>query len=304
MRARGRPDPSTPLLYVVDPYLVTPERDAVSFLEREMRALTYPRGAAGTPARPCVRVFTPAQEGVAPLRSALERAAPMAVVSLGSFANLTDVRPWMDELGSCLQREVVETGTPFLGICFSHQLLAHTAGDWSVGPVPKERRPRGGKWEGPRLVTVTHPKLRLLLTPFAPGERGAHGARDLAFGACVRETHTWDATRWDTVFKEPEWRLSAREARVRMFVERHCPKGVCSVASHEQEVTAREASLARRSHRSLVPAACSAECALEAFVHASLPAYTFQTHPERAPTSQGVLSNFLFLAHLVANGLT
>ncbi|MCA2960387.1 MAG: hypothetical protein IOD12_09045 [Silvanigrellales bacterium] len=228
---------SSRTLFIVDPYLVTPEIEACSFLEREWQTL-----AAVVPGKPVGKVerFAPAKEGVTPLRQALKNQKPLAVVCLGSFANLTEDLPWMQELGACLLEEVVNANVPFLGICFSHQLLAHSTGEWTMGPVPRAQLPASGKWEGPRVVTATHPKLRLLFLPFDAHERGLASARDLAFQWCLSETRTWSATRWTTLFHAPWQKLSGGEGRVRRFVETECPVGVECMAAHEQEVQGRK----------------------------------------------------------------
>jgi GMP synthase (glutamine-hydrolysing) len=60
---------------------------------------------------------------------------PWGVVVTGSPEMVTDRAEWMDRAGAWL-RELVESGTPVLGVCFGHQLLAHALGgvvDWNVG---------------------------------------------------------------------------------------------------------------------------------------------------------------------------
>ncbi|HEX2678898.1 MAG TPA: glutamine amidotransferase [Polyangiales bacterium] len=50
-----------------------------------------------------------------------------AVIVSGSPAMVTDRAPWSERTGEWL-RELVALGTPVLGICYGHQLLAHTLG--------------------------------------------------------------------------------------------------------------------------------------------------------------------------------
>ncbi len=49
------------------------------------------------------------------------------VVITGSHAMVTDQEDWSERAASWLPR-VVESGTPLLGICYGHQLLAHAMG--------------------------------------------------------------------------------------------------------------------------------------------------------------------------------
>lgn len=57
------------------------------------------------------------------------------VVISGSHDMVTDHAPWMQHLQQWLQG-ICHAGVPVLGICFGHQLLAHTLGG-QVGPHPQ-----------------------------------------------------------------------------------------------------------------------------------------------------------------------
>jgi GMP synthase (glutamine-hydrolysing) len=65
-----------------------------------------------------------------------DAAEPSGIVVTGSPALVTDREPWSERTAAWL-RQVVEAGTPLLGICYGHQLLAHALG----GRV--EQSPRG-----------------------------------------------------------------------------------------------------------------------------------------------------------------
>jgi GMP synthase (glutamine-hydrolysing) len=64
-------------------------------------------------------------------------AAPKGIVVTGSSAMVTDRAPWSERAAGWL-REVVAAGTPLLGICYGHQLLAHALGG-VIGDNPRGR---------------------------------------------------------------------------------------------------------------------------------------------------------------------
>src|SRR4051812_2945497 len=62
-----------------------------------------------------------------PLGAALDRIRPQGVVVTGSPLSVMENAPWMLRLGEDLLK-VGAAGTPVLGVCFGHQLLARAAG--------------------------------------------------------------------------------------------------------------------------------------------------------------------------------
>jgi GMP synthase (glutamine-hydrolysing) len=102
--------------------------------------------------------------------------APAAAVVTGSSAMVSHREPWSERTGEWLAH-AVERGTPVLGICYGHQLLAHALGG-SVARNPRGREigtivvrslepargdPLLGVWgaEGPAHVTHVESVLEL-----------------------------------------------------------------------------------------------------------------------------------------------
>ena len=86
------------------------------------------------------------------LAAALERLKPAGVLVTGSPLSVTENAPWMRQLGDDLLR-LGARGTPVLGICFGHQLLARAAGGEvivnprgrEIGTVRVQLTPQGRK---------------------------------------------------------------------------------------------------------------------------------------------------------------
>jgi GMP synthase-like glutamine amidotransferase len=58
----------------------------------------------------------------------------------GSFASAYDRKDWIDQLCETIQQEIVSRERKTLGICFGHQILAHSFPDGTATPVPTGAR--------------------------------------------------------------------------------------------------------------------------------------------------------------------
>ena len=102
-----------------------------------------------------------AHEGEA-LLPALERVRPHGVIVSGSPLSVTEEAPWMLQLGDDLLR-IGARGTPVLGVCFGHQLLARAAGGAVV------QNPRGREIGTVRVQLTEAGRKDPLFAPWAKG---------------------------------------------------------------------------------------------------------------------------------------
>jgi GMP synthase (glutamine-hydrolysing) len=134
-------------------------------------------------AHDAVDVVSPFEGEVLP-----DAAAPPAVIVTGSPAMVSDREDWSERSAEWLA-DVVQRGTPVLGICYGHQLLAHGLGG-RVGTNPRGREigtvrvrllpdaandPLVGALDDKIAVQQTHSESVLELPP---------GARRLAENDC------------------------------------------------------------------------------------------------------------------------
>jgi len=101
---------------------------------------------------------------------------PAGVVVTGSSAFVSEREPWSERTGEWLVR-ALEHGTPVLGICYGHQLLAHALGGVvgrnprgrEIGTVevrrlePAQRDPLLDSWGAAEPAHVTHVESVLAL---------------------------------------------------------------------------------------------------------------------------------------------
>lgn len=162
-----------------------------------------------------------------------EPGACAGVVISGSHAMVTDDAPWMQQLQQWLY-QVCMAGVPVLGICFGHQLLAHTlGGQVGVHPAGLEL----GTVPVSIQADVTHdPLWKDMPACFDAQVVHYQTVRRLPPGACVlagnsHEPHQafrWRHHVWGVQF-HPEFSSAAMQAYIAHIVqdlERH---GACAL---------------------------------------------------------------------------
>lgn len=231
-----------------------------------------------------------------PLETAFDEHKFAGVFGLGSTANVTDNPPWLPGMRNLLIRNVFERNIPFLGICFSHQMLGdlHSA---KVDFIDNRHELPTRRYQVPRGKQVTSPKMALLAATLNDADYFSENRKDCAFRESVQLTRKWTETDWLRVFSPNSGKpiLPAHE-RVRKSISSLWPKEFWSHTWHEQEVKRPQV------HWDLHIAMSSPECEVDALVHPSKPIYSVQSHPETPhPTRDGdrLLKNFIYMCHLL-----
>ncbi len=278
-------------LLIVDPALQTPDTEACNLIFKIFEEFSQNRDFSFSNVH-IARPFL-SQERVCDISASL---AIGGVVSLGSFANLTDHHAWAENLKRDLI-QLFDERVPFWGICFSHQLL----GDIFSYPVDfvQSAEPLGeGKFFEYRTCTLTHPKLALLFAKLNKDDYFSGNKIDLDFQNALFETASMNSNFWKCLQGNVQ-HLSQSEYRIRKFVNENCPKEFVSHARHEQAVL-------QSRHGRLAIAASSTKCEIDGFVHPNMPIYSLQTHPETAHFSgdgERALKNFVYLCHVLSGNI-
>ena len=158
---------------VIDPAAGTPELDAFNALAQRSSALPV-----------AFTYHLPALFGMGSLAQLEARAQLAGVVVFGSAASVHDGAPWQRELNAwLLPRLQSDAGTPVLGLCYGHQLIAHLLGG-EVGRV----------WPGAPLCLPADPRTGL--GPTAAVAAGQAGRSARGCGACrCRRSHSYGVGR-------------------------------------------------------------------------------------------------------------
>lgn len=142
------------------PFLIVETGQPVHSLRRHGRFPHWIRVAAGLPAHEVVQVNVEDGESL-PATTGLA-----GVIVTGSAAYVTDRAEWSERTADWM-REAVHGGTPLLGICYGHQLLAHALG----GQV--DYNP-AGRESGTVLIDLHPPAFEDPLFAALPARFAAH----------------------------------------------------------------------------------------------------------------------------------
>ncbi|MEN9826579.1 MAG: hypothetical protein RI953_2324 [Pseudomonadota bacterium] len=239
----------------------------------------------------------PALSSEDPLATAFELDNLAGVFGLGSTANVTENPAWLPEMKQLLTRHVFDAHIPFMGICFSHQMLGNMH-EAQVDFIDNRHELPTRRYQVPRGKQVTSPKMALLAATLEDRDYFSGNTRDLGFCEAVRTTFDWTAAEWEQVFSATpkQAAMLPKFARVRKTIQSLWPKEFWSHTWHEQEVKR------PKSNWDLHVAMTSPECEVDALVHPGKPIYSVQSHPETPhPTRDGdrLLKNFIYMCHLL-----
>lgn len=232
-----------------------------------------------------------------PLESAFHEHKFSGVFGLGSTANVPDNPDWLSTMRELIVHNIFDKHIPFLGICFSHQLLGdlHHA---KIDFIDNRHELPTRRFQVPRGKQVTSPKMALLAATLKDGDYFSGNRKDQSFREAALLTRHWTEKEWAQVFSShSEQRpLQPLHHRIRKSIESLWPEEFWSHTWHEQEVKkpARQWDL----HIAMT----SPECEVDALVHPSKPIYSVQSHPETPhPTRDGdrLLKNFMYMCHLM-----
>lgn len=271
-----------PTLVIIDPYHAKPETDAINTILRIVYKTTNAMHRSFA-----IQVITPAHHQKW-TSTVLDDLHPVGIISLGSLANVTDEHDWFANFERAMQKWVFSEKIPCVGICFTHQYLARMLGS-TVDFLKHKRNIPYGRHDGARLFELLHPKLRLYFAGLSDCDLGAQNKADLDFTETLKFARTLDEKGWNVVQHAPAEHLHPQEARLRQFLDSHCPSTAYFAVAHEQEV--------HNLPDGLVVGASSPECEFEALISENQEIITFQAHPEyevNLPDGKRFIRNFIY----------
>jgi GMP synthase (glutamine-hydrolysing) len=138
------------------------------------------------------------------------------VMILGSATSVYDDLPWQRPLEAWL-RPLIDGGTPVLGLCYGHQMLAHMLGG-KVGFLHPDKTKRSGfhpvtlepdrLWGGKKKDGKLFMSHREVVTTVPPGMRAVGRSKESATEAIAHE-------------KLPVWGLQAHPEATAGFLKNH-----------------------------------------------------------------------------------
>lgn len=277
-----------PAVVVIDPGVQSPSVETYNLVSR----LAHEVAASAEASFSCVQICAPILSG-GTLAEIASRGPIGAVISLGSHAHVTEASSWADALRADLKRWVVDAGVPFLGICYSHQLLGDLFGN-PVGYLRNSHKYRFGKFYGYRSSELVSPRLRALFARVQSRDLLLGNAAGLAAIDAFRSLRSLPEADARKLLGFPAWKLTAAEARLMRFIEERCPREFTAHARHMQEVYGLRCG-------ELSCGARSEACGMDALVHRSKPIFSLQAHPETFHTSRDgerLIRNFLWMSLL------
>ena len=150
------------IILIIDPFQKEPATDALNTLSELSSRLISEKRLINT----YLEFYFPLQ-GKKSLSEYLrkiqkENKSLLCVISLGSYTNITDKAEWVENLGIELKKYIIEQYIPFLGICFSHQLLCHIYNSNINFILNRDLLPEK-KFNEFRKIDIIHPTLSKIL---------------------------------------------------------------------------------------------------------------------------------------------
>lgn len=281
-------------LLLIDPAATEPETVAYNTILRLFCELAaHPEFSLRS-----VVIKCPAMSTEDPLATAFRESEYAGVVSLGSTANVTESPTWLDSMRALISEKVFGPRIPFLGICFSHQMLADMF-NAKVDFIDNRHEIPTRLYQVPRPTKITDPKMALLAAELHDDDYFSDNKKDCLFREAVLHSNAWSKTDWQRLFSTKNAQNAVNtpmNERIKKSILNLWPDEFWSHTWHEQEVKnpGKDWELA-------VAMTCP-ECEVDALVHPDHPIYSVQCHPETPhPSKHGdrLIKNFLYMCHIL-----